>query len=158
MRVKRKVLAERSDQKMRRRYWLLRVKIWVVICILFYDAFIHGTPLYYMAFYFAGRLFGRLFSFTQNVEYHIGTKTFTLKSHPLHFLLIAVLLGTRFIWGQTALEHFDIVFVTDALALLFLGLNNSKLKDMINDLDRLVYGKIASLGSNGKKNQNIRQG
>ncbi len=139
---KKSYLKEKSHKKLIREYWGVRGLVIVMVLILIYDAFIHDTPLYYIGFYYAGLVIGRGFWFTQKVEHDLETDQFNLVSTRWHIVLLLVLLSVRFVVGKIVLEQFHVVWATDALYLLFVGIYRSRYKGLVKQVDELIYGRF----------------
>lgn len=123
-------------------YWLLFL-IYIMLIIVLYDSVIHNTPLYYAVFYIVGMLLGRAFSYTMSIENNHQGKL-TLSSNIFYTLITFSLLLIRYILGKTMLEYINIVWTTDALYLLFIGIYYSKWKTIIRKIDNYIYTRVST--------------
>lgn len=114
-----------------------------MLIIVLYDSVIHNTPLYYAVFYIVGMLLGRAFSYTMSIENNHQGKL-TLSSNIFYTLITFSLLLIRYILGKTMLEYINIVWTTDALYLLFIGIYYSKWKTIIRKIDNYIYTRVST--------------
>ena len=80
MNSKKQFLKQNADKKLLRLNHILRILIVGMSAIVLYDSVQHGTPLYYIGFYFAGLIFGRVFSLVLKVEQREESGKITLSS------------------------------------------------------------------------------
>ena len=143
MSTKKKYIKRQSNRKIKWLNHFLLVTMYLMAFIVLYDSFIHRTPLFYVLFYFAGLLAGRIFSQLMVVERVQETNEIMLKTSRWDLLLTILLLLFRFVYGVSFLESLHIVWATDALYLFFIGIYRSKWKGIVRQIDELVYQWIA---------------
>lgn len=119
MSIKKKALRSVVDNKIKTLNIIFRVLIVFMSVVVFYDAFVYGTPLYYLLFFFGGALIGKIYLKIYSVKQNEGTGKFNLNSGILNILLTLILLSLRFIFGKQILDSFEFQYTSDALYLFF---------------------------------------
>jgi hypothetical protein len=140
MRKKHDYLKQKVDKKMLFRNYLFRALVAFMVIVVLYDSFIHNTPLYYVCYYFLGLFIGKIFSIADRVKHSGEDQTFTVASSPYSIITTLLLLSIRFVWGRQLLEFAHVVWTTDALYLIFIGIYWSKWKSIIEQMDDIIYG------------------
>ena len=143
MRRKDKYLKQKADKSLLIRYYVLQALILIMFFIVLYDSFIHNTPLYYVCYYFLGLFIGKIFSIADRVKHSGEDQTFTVASSPYSIITTLLLLSIRFVWGRQLLEFAHVVWTTDALYLIFIGIYWSKWKSIIEQMDDIIYGWLS---------------
>lgn len=111
----------------------------IMFIIVIVDSFKHDLPFYYVLYGIAGLIIGRFVSLTQKVILVEELGTLTLKVRPIGFVVTILLLLFRFFAGRIIFEHYNVVWVTDAVYLLFIGIYFAKVKEMFKQIDENVY-------------------
>jgi hypothetical protein len=122
------------------RVYLMLVLFMFIIVV--YDSFVHNLPFYYILFIPAGNLIGRFVALTQKVVIEKDKHSLSLRVNPAGIVITVILLLTRFFIGSIILEEFNVVWVTDGIYLLFIGIYYTRGKDMFRQIDEQVYGYI----------------
>ena len=110
--------------------------------VVLYDSFIHGLPFYYILFVLTGLIIGRFVSATQKFSVKTEVEVLTVEANPIGIITTLVLIGIRFFGGKLILQEFHIVWIADALYLLFIGIYYAKIKYIIKQIDERVYAKL----------------
>lgn len=139
MSSKNKNLLQIADKKINRLNTFLRVTLLMLSVVVAYDAIVHKTPLYYFGFYLAGFLIGKVFNKSMKIEFDQTSGSFSLTTGILHNLITVSLLLFRFVIGKYLLTSFDVIFVSDALSLFFIGINYAKWRTIITKIDNAIY-------------------
>ena len=63
----------------------------------------------------------------------------SLEVHPIGKILTIVLLLVRYLAGKVILEQFNIIWITDALYLIFIGIYLAKIKNIFRQIDEQLY-------------------
>jgi hypothetical protein len=129
-----------SKIKISGRIYILLVVIMFGIVIR--DSFIHDLPFYYILYTLFGSVIGHLVGLTQKVVITEDQKTLSLKVKPIGMILTILLLLIRYFAGTIILEEFNVIWATDAIYLLFIGIYFSKVKNMMKQIDEHVYKYI----------------
>ena len=111
--------------------------------VVLYDSFVHELPFNYILFWFAGLIIGRLFSRTQVVGNKKKLNKISMQINPVGIVLIAILMVVRIYAGEIILKNFNVVWATDALYLVFIGIYYSRLKNIVEQIDNRVYAYIS---------------
>ena len=143
MSTKKKYIKDRSNRKIRRLNHFLLAAMYLMAFIVLYDSYIHRTPLFYVVFYFAGLVVGRIFRLVMVVERLEETNELVLKTNRWDLVLTILLILFRFVYGISFLESMHIVWASDALYLFFIGVYRSKWKGIVRQIDEIVYQWIA---------------
>ncbi len=128
-----------TDRKIRIKRWINIGLILLMIGIVLHDSFVHDLPFYYILFAIGGLIVGRFVSMSQQVSDKEGGDLLTVEANPLAIIITFLLLGLRFFAGRIILEQFNVVWIADAIYLLFIGIYYSQLKSIINQIDERVY-------------------
>ena len=148
MSTKKKYIKDRSNRKIRRLNHFLLAAMYLMAFIVLYDSYIHRTPLFYVVFYFAGLVVGRIFRLVMVVERLEETNELVLKTNRWDLVLTILLILFRFVYGISFLESMHIVWASDALYLFFIGVYRSKWKGMVRQIDEIAYQWIAKPDKN----------
>ena len=111
--------------------------------VVIHDSFVHELPFYYILFLLGGMGIGRMVATTQKFSVNEDVKILTIEGNPLAIAITLILLVIRFFAGKLILAEFNIVWVTDALYLLFIGIYYSNIKHIIREIDERVYSKLS---------------
>jgi hypothetical protein len=150
MSSKKRFLKHKADRKIKRLNRILISLILIMTAVVLYDSIIHETPLYYIGFMLIGLLFGRVFSLTQRIEPQAQLNTFTLRSSRLNIVLVLFLISLRFVFGKSLIASLNVVWATDALYLFFIGVYRARWKNLIRQIDGLVYNWVEKEEARGK--------
>ena len=90
--------------------------------IVLHDSFVHDLPFYYILYTLGGIVIGRIVSFSQKVSDKEGGDLLTIEANPLAVIITILLLVFRHFAGRIILEQFNIIWITDAIYLLFIGI------------------------------------
>lgn len=143
MGTKRKYIKRQSNRKIRRLNHFLQAMMYLMAAIVLYDSFIHRTPLFYIVFYFAGLMVGKIFRYVMVVKRVKETNELVLTTSRWDLVFTILLLLFRFVYGAAFLESIHIVWASDALYLFFIGIYRSKWKGIVRQIDEIVYQWIA---------------
>ena len=143
MSTKKKYIKRQSNRKIKRLNQFLLLTMYLMACVVLYDSFIHRTPLFYVLFYFAGLVAGRIFSHVMVVERVDETNEIMLKTSRWDLVLTILLVLIRFVFGVAFLDSLHVVWASDALYLFFIGIYRSKWKGVVRQIDEIVYQWIA---------------
>ena len=148
MSTKKKYIKDRSNRKIRRLNHFLLAAMYLMAFIVLYDSYIHRTPLFYVVFYFAGLVVGRIFRYVMVVERVEETNELVLKTNRWDLVLTILLILFRFVYGIAFLESMHVVWASDALYLFFIGVYRSKWKGMVRQIDEIAYQWISKPDKN----------
>ncbi len=142
MSIKKKTLKNVVDSKLKTLNIIFRVLIVFMSVVVLYDAFVYGTPLYYMLFFFGGIVIGKLYLKLYSIKKNEETGKFHLNSGILNIVITLVLLSLRFIFGKQILDSFEFQYTSDALYLFFIGLYKSKWKAIVHHLENKLFSNF----------------
>ena len=131
-----------TSRKVRIIRWINIGLILFMLAVVIHDSFVHDLPFYYILFFIGGLVIGRFVSSTQKFSVNEDVETLTIEGNPLAIAITLILLVIRFFAGKLILEEFNIVWTTDALYLLFIGIYYSNIKRVIREIDERVYTKL----------------
>ena len=121
--------------------------------IVLYDSFVHALPFYYVLFWLGGIVVGRFVATTQEISTKENDERFTIKVKPIGIVLTVLLLIFRFFAGKYILDDFHVIWATDALYLIFIGVYYSRRRDMIKQIDERVYTYLYEKENQSKVNK-----
>ncbi len=110
--------------------------------MVIHNSFVNELPFYYILFLIGGLIIGRFVASAQKFSVNEDAETLTIERNPLAIAITLILLVIRFFAGKLILEEFNIVWVADALYLLFIGIYYSNIKRIIREIDERVYTKL----------------
>jgi len=113
--------------------------MWLVVL---YDSFQHDLPFYYILFWLAGVLAGRIYKYTHRVEFEEEGLKISMRTNRWSLLLLVLVIVIRFLPGKTLLESFKVIWAGDALYLFFLGVYHARWKGIVRQIDEIYYRLI----------------
>lgn len=128
-----------SDAKIKRAKWINIGMIIFISATVLHDSFKHELPFYYILFLLAGLIIGRIVSIFQKVSNKKEEKLLTIESNRFAILVTVILMSIKYFTGKIILGQFNVVWISDAILLVFIGIYYSKLKNMFNQIDERVY-------------------
>ncbi len=139
----------------RKQYMDIRLKItgkYYAILIVFmliivlYDSFKHTLPFYYILFGVAGYIVSYIISLNQKVILTNDNKSLSLSVNHFGKVITVLLLITRYFAGKIILKDYNIIlkdcnviWITDALYLTFMGIYFAKIKSIFWQIDEYLY-------------------
>ncbi len=137
--TKKTYIKSKAETKLKRKRYLLNGLMFLLAMVVLYDSIEHGTPLYYIVFFWIGLFIGRVFVRLMRVEHESPSDEITLISNRWSLVLTVVLLLLRIFVARQFLEMAHVVYASDAVYLFFIGLYRSKIKGLIFQIDEIVY-------------------
>lgn len=137
--TKKTYIKSKAETKLKRKRYLLNGLMFLLAMVVLYDSIEHGTPLYYIVFFWIGLFIGRVFVRLMRVEHESPSDEITLISNRWSLVLTILLLLFRFFVARQFLEMAHVVYASDAVYLFFIGLYRSKIKGLIFQIDEIVY-------------------
>ena len=144
---RKRYLLSKANKKVIYIEWYLRALMFMLSGIVMYDAVIHKTPLYYIGFFFFGMIVGRVYLFIYSIRMEEEKETFSIHTSPWNLVLALALILTRFVFGERMLESAHVAWSADALYLFFIGLYHAKWRNIVRQIDNLMYRKLAAMKS-----------
>ena len=139
MSTKGKIRAKASDKKIKRSQYLNISFILIMFGIVLYDSFRYELPFHYILYAIAGLLAGNIFSVTGEIMLVENSSKVTYRTKPIGVIIGMLLLVIRFYAGRILLEAFNVLWITDAVYLFFIGIYLSKIKAMIRQIDNRLF-------------------
>ena len=137
---KRKLFQKKhTDRKIKIYRWMNSGMILFMFVIVLHDSFVHNLPFYYILYMLGGLGIGWIVSSFQKVSVKEGEELLTLETSPISIIISFLLLGFRHFAGRIILEQFNVIWIADAIYLVFIGIYYSRLKNIINQIDERVY-------------------
>ena len=90
--------------------------------IVFYGYFINQLPFHYILFFFVGFFLSRLFKLTYKTEWHEQRKKVIRSMDIQSLVLLIILIAARYLIIPKFIGSLNIVFVTDAIFLIAIGI------------------------------------
>lgn len=137
--TKKTYIKSKAETKLKRKRYLLNGLMFLLAMVVLYDSIEHGTPLYYIVFFWIGLFIGRVFVRLMRVEHESPSDEITLISNRWSLVLTVLLLLFRIFVARQFLEMAHVVYASDAVYLFFIGLYRSKIKGLIFQIDEIVY-------------------
>lgn len=141
--AKEEYLTQRVEKKILFMHHLLRILMLIMSGIVLYDSFYIDIPLYFILFFFGGRIIGRFYKYIIRIDQIEDSNSFTITISRINIIITLLLIAMRFILGKWILDLMHIVQYTDAIYLFLIGINYSKWRSIIMQLDNKVYQKLS---------------
>ncbi len=141
-RRKTRFLKEKADKKLIVRHYLFQALIILMFAVVLYDSFTSEIPFYYICYLLLGLLVGRILSVAEKVKHSEENDSFTIELSTANFIIVLVLLSGRFIFGKYLLDLAHVLWATDALYLIYIGIYWAKSKSVVRQVDEMIYGFI----------------
>ena len=130
---------KRTDRKIKIFRWINSSMLLFMFVIVLHDSFVHNLPFYYILYMLGGLGIGWIVSSFQKVSVKEGEELLTLETSPISTIITILLLVFRHFAGRIILEQFNVVWIADAIYLIFIGIYYSRLKNIINQIDERLY-------------------
>ena len=128
-----------TDKKIKIFRWINSSMLLFMFVIVLHDSFVHNLPFYYILYMLGGLGIGWIVSSFQKVSVKEGEELLTLETSPISTIISILLFGFRHFAGRIILEQFNVVWIADAIYLIFIGIYYSRLKNIINQIDERLY-------------------
>jgi hypothetical protein len=139
---KRGFLTLKADKKLVLRFYVMQGLILLMFSIVLYDSFIYQIPFYYVCFLLLGLAIGRTVSLIVRIKHCTEKDNFRIETSVYSLVITLALLSVRFLWGRHLLEYLNVLWATDALYLIFVGVYFAKRRSLVRQMDEIVYGWI----------------
>lgn len=135
----REVVRQRTNARIRRLTWTLRILILILSGFVIYDAVVLKTPLYYIAFLLAGRIVGTVYRKIYRVGHDANSDQFELNTGVFNIILTILLIVFRYAFAEELLGDLRVQWINDGLYLFFIGLHWSKLHILYNQMEEMTF-------------------
>ena len=96
MGTKKTYIKSRAETKLKRKRYLLNGLMVLLALVVLYDSIAHGTPLYYIGFFWIGLFIGRVYVRLMRIEHKSPSDEITLTSNRWNLVFTFLLLLFRF--------------------------------------------------------------
>lgn len=127
------------DKKIRRSGRVYYLIILIMFGIVIYDSFVFTLPFYYILYWLAGYFAGKVIWLSQKVVIVKETQMLSLEAGAAGKILSLILIVIRFFVGTIILKTFNVIWITDALYLIFIGVYLSKIISISKQVDEYLY-------------------
>lgn len=110
-----------------------------MISIVMHDSFVHRLPFYYIFYGIGGIVIGWIVSLKYEISLDKEEKVFHIKLNNTGIFVLILLLVIRFFAGKLILQELYVVWATDAVYLVFIGIYLAKFKNIVKQIDGQVY-------------------
>ena len=142
---------QHTDKKIKTSSLIYMLLVLLMFILVIVDSFKHHLPFYYILYGFAGIFIGRFLALTQDIILLEDKTTLSLKVRPIGLVITILLLIVRYFAGKIIMEQFNVVWATDAVYLLFIGIYFSKVKTMLKQVDENIYTFLFEYHKTNKK-------
>lgn len=142
--AKKDYLTKRVAKKILVMHHMIRAMILIMSGIVLFDSFYIDIPFHFILFFFGGRIIGRFYKDIIRIDHIEESNSFTITISRINILISLLLIAIRFILGKWILDLMHIVPYTDAIYLFLIGINYSKWRSIIKQLDNIVYQKLSN--------------
>jgi len=118
--------------------------------MVIYDSFTQDLPFYYILFILAGAVAGKVYQFTNRIrlnksekiiEFHLGVST---------LIMILITFFVRYFAAARIFKAIDVIWISDAVYLFFIGIYIERIFIIIKQIDDLVYDYLMHLKENSE--------
>ena len=127
------------DRKIRVKGRIYAILILMMIGIVVFDSFKHTLPFYYILYGIAGYIAGYFIWLSQRIVLAEEKQILSLEVNSIGKVITILLLIIRYLAGKVILEQFNIIWITDALYLIFMGIYMAKIKSIFRQIDEQLY-------------------
>ena len=127
------------DKKIRVTGRIYAMLILMMVGIVVFDSFKHTLPFYYILYGIAGYIAGYFIWLSQRIVLAEERQILSPEVHPIGKVITLLLLIIRYLAGKVILEQFNIIWITDALYLIFIGIYLAKIKNIFRQIDEQLY-------------------
>lgn len=142
MKTRKQFLRKKADKRLRRFELVIHIALALMWLVVLYDSFQHDLPFYYILFWLAGALAGRIYKYTYRVEFEEEGLEISLRTNRWSLVLLVLVIVIRFLLGKTLLESFNVIWAGDALYLFFIGVYHARWKGIVQQIDEIYYRLI----------------
>lgn len=135
---------EHLDKKIRVKSKIYLFLTLLLFGIVIHDSYVHDLPFHHILYGLAGILAGHAIALSQRIVVANDESKLKLQVHPISKFLTVGLLALRFFAGKIILEEFNVVWVTDAIYLFFIGTYISRIKSTGRQIDEHLYSYFFS--------------
>lgn len=139
MRIKKNYLKQKADKSLMLRHCFFKALSLILFLVVLYDSFVHKTPLYYICFLLLGAFVGKFFAIAAKVKHSVEKGKLAVDVSPYGIIITLLLLSFLLVWGRHLLNAAHVLWTTDALYLLFIGIYWSRWKSMVRQMDEIIY-------------------
>ena len=127
------------DRKIRVKGRIYAMLVLVMVGIVVFDSFKHTLPFYYILYGIAGYIAGYFIWLSQRIVLAEEKQILSLEVNSIGKVITILLLIIRYLAGKVILEQFNIIWITDALYLIFMGIYMAKIKSIFRQIDEQLY-------------------
>ena len=107
--------------------------------VVIFDSFKHTLPFYYILYSLLGYTVGYIIFLKQKVVISSNQESLNLDVKIGGKIITIGLLVLRFFAGEIILEKYNVVWATDALYLIFIGVYLAKIRNIFKQIDEQLY-------------------
>ena len=85
-------------------------------------------------------MIGRIIALSQRIVLVEDKKQLSLEVHPIGKVIALLLIFIRFFAGKIILAEFNVIWISDAVYLIFIGIYLSKVRTIFRQIDEHLYG------------------
>lgn len=127
------------DKRLRISEKLYAIVILIMLGLVIYDSFKHTLPFYYVLYGFAGYIVGYAIWLNQKIILSNDNKSVSLSINHWGKAISILLLILRYFAGKIILEQYNVIWASDALYLIFIGVYFAKIKSIFRQIDEHLY-------------------
>jgi len=142
MKTKRQFYNRHVDKKIKISIALFGISFIVMLAFVLYDSFNHGLPFHYILFFFVGILFSLFLRKVIGVEWDSESQKVMRKRNILAFVAMLLIMGMRRFLFPWLLSSLHVVFVSDALMLVAVGLFFGRAHSLARQSEDVVFDRF----------------
>src|SRR3989338_10716511 len=134
-----KVINEHLDKKIRISYAIFLITIITMFVIVISDSFKYKLPFYYVLFCILGFLISYALRRADKVEWNDHERKITRGWDIAGIILLIWITGMRYLFLPDVLKQIHVVFISDAIMLLLIGIYLGRLIHMRSTVNDIVF-------------------
>jgi len=131
-----------SDPKIKVYKYIYAAALLLMFGIVLHDSFVHALPFYYVLYGIGGVIVGRFVALTYEISLDKEKNIFHIRTSRTGIIVLLLLLAFRFFAGKVILEGLHVIWATDVIYLIFIGIYYAKLQSIVKQMDERVYEYI----------------
>jgi hypothetical protein len=130
------------SKKLKRKKQINVALILFMFINVIHDSFVHDLPFYYILYAIGGTIIGRIIYRKEKISVQQEVGKITIESTNIATWIALSLIGIRFFVGKIILEEFNVIWASDAIYLVFIGIYHSRITNFINQIDTEMYNSF----------------
>ncbi len=134
-----KVINEHLDKKVRISYAIFLITIITMFVIVIADSFKYKLPFYYVLFVLSGLLISYGLKRADKIQWNNQDRKITRGWDIAGIIILIWITGMRYFFLPDFLKEIHVIFISDAIMLIFIGIYLGRLIHMRSTVNEIVF-------------------